>query len=74
MNLKQIFFGVLCTLAFACTLAQAQTTAVNTDYLMTLYAPTFQTAWEQYAWLNHVQCVGKMGAGAFVKYDIFVVR
>jgi uncharacterized protein DUF3237 len=42
-------------------------------------APTMQTASEKYAWLNHVQCVGKMvevkaGQGSFVKYDIFVVR
>lgn len=39
MNLKQIFSGVLCALAFACTAAQAQTTAISTEYLMTLYAP-----------------------------------
>ena len=39
MNLKQIFSGVLCALAFACTAAQAQTTAVSTEHLMTLYAP-----------------------------------
>jgi len=42
-------------------------------------APTFQTASENYAWLNHVQCIGKMaevkmGEGSFVKYDIYVVR
>ena len=42
-------------------------------------APTFQTASEKYAWLNGVQAVGKMvelkaGAGAYVKYDVFVVR
>jgi hypothetical protein len=42
-------------------------------------APTFQTSSEKYAWLNHVQCVGKMvevkmGEDSYVKYDIFVVR
>lgn len=42
-------------------------------------APTMQTASEKYAWLNNVQCVGKLvevkaGQDAFVKYDIFVVR
>jgi hypothetical protein len=44
-----------------------------------LTAPTLQTSSEKYAWLNHVQCVGKMvelkaGADSFVKYDIFIVR
>lgn len=42
-------------------------------------APTMQTASEKYAWLNHVQCVGKVvelkaGQDSFVKYDIFIVR
>lgn len=42
-------------------------------------APTMQTSSEKYAWLNHVQCVGKIvevkvGEGSFVKYDIFIVR
>ncbi len=42
-------------------------------------APTMQTSSEAYAWLNHVQCVGKMvevkgGENAYVKYDIFIVR
>ena len=42
-------------------------------------APTMQTSAEKYAWLNHVQCVGKVvevksGEGAFVKYDIYIVR
>jgi hypothetical protein len=42
-------------------------------------APTMQTSAEKYAWLNHVQCVGKIvevkvGAGSFVKYDIYIVR
>jgi Protein of unknown function (DUF3237) len=42
-------------------------------------APTMQTSSEEYAWLNHVQCVGKVaevkfGEGSYVKYDIYVVR
>lgn len=42
-------------------------------------APTMQTSSEKYAWLNNVQCVGKVvevksGEGSYVKYDIFVVR
>jgi hypothetical protein len=46
-------------------------------YFMT--APTMQTSAEQYAWLNHVQCVGKIvevkvGDNSYVKYDIFIVR
>jgi hypothetical protein len=42
-------------------------------------APTMQTSSDKYAWLNHVQCIGKIaeikvGENAFVKYDIFIVR
>ena len=42
-------------------------------------APTMQTSAEKYAWLNHVQCIGKvvevkLGENAFLKYDIFIVR
>lgn len=42
-------------------------------------APTFQTSAAKYAWLNGVQAVAKMvevkaGDGAYVKYDVFVVR
>ena len=42
-------------------------------------APTMRTSSEKYAWLNHVQCIGKVvevkgGENSFVKYDIFVVR
>lgn len=42
-------------------------------------APTMQTSSDKYAWLNHVQCIGKivevsMGENRFVKYDIFIVR
>ena len=42
-------------------------------------APTFQTSSEKYDWLNRVQAVGKMvelkrGDGAYIKYDVFIVR
>lgn len=42
-------------------------------------APTMQTSSDKYAWLNHVQCVGKiievkLSENRFVKYDIFIVR
>ena len=42
-------------------------------------APTFQTSSEKYSWLNKVQAVGKMvelkrGEGAYIKYDVFIVR
>lgn len=44
-----------------------------------ILAPTMQTSAAKYAWLNHVQCIGKvvevkLGENAFVKYDIYVVR
>ena len=46
-------------------------------YFMT--APTFQTAHEKYAWLNHIQAIGKVaavkgGEGGFVTYDLFVAK
>jgi len=52
---------------------------LNADDHYFITAPTLRTASEQYAWLNHVQCVGKVvevriGDDSFVKYDIFVVR
>ena len=52
---------------------------MKADDFYFLTAPTFRTSAEKYAWLNHVQAVGKMvevkaGEGSFVKYDIFVVR
>src|SRR5882724_6182068 len=42
-------------------------------------APTFQTAHEKYAWLNHIQAIGKVaavkgGEGGFVTYDLFIVK
>jgi len=44
-----------------------------------LTAPTLRTASEKYAWLNAVQCIGKMvelksGEDAYVTYDIFIAR
>ncbi len=42
-------------------------------------APTMQSASEKYAWVNHMQAVGKVvevkaGEGSYVKYDLFMVR
>jgi hypothetical protein len=47
------------------------------EYFLT--SPTMETSSNDYLWLNRVQCIGKMvqvksGKGAFVRYDIFVVR
>ena len=44
-----------------------------------LITPTFQTAHPEYAWLNHVQAVGRVaelkgGAQGYVSYDVFAVR
>jgi hypothetical protein len=44
-----------------------------------ILAPTMQTSAEKYAWLNHVQCIGKvvevkLGENAFLKYDVYIVR
>lgn len=44
-----------------------------------LTAPTMQTSSEKYAWVNQVQCIGKvvevkLGEGSYVKYDIFIVK
>ena len=43
-----------------------------------LITPTFQTAHPKYAWLNHVQAVGRVaelrgGPEGYVRYDVFVV-
>ena len=61
----------------AARFAQGEVLTAQDMYFIT--APTMQTSAEQYAWLNHVQCVGKVvevkaGQGSYVKYDIFVVR
>ncbi len=52
---------------------------VTPDDLYFVTTPTMRTSSEKYAWLNHVQCIGKMvelksGEGAYVRYDIFIVR
>ena len=52
---------------------------LTSNDLYCISTPTFRTSAEKYAWLNHVQCVGKVvevkdGEGGFIKYDIFVVR
>jgi Protein of unknown function (DUF3237) len=44
-----------------------------------IVTPTFQTSHERYAWLNHIQAIGKLvavkiGPGGFVTYDFFSVR
>lgn len=47
--------------------------------LYVIITPTLRTSEEKYAWLNHVQCIGKVvevkdGDGGSIKYDIFIVR
>jgi hypothetical protein len=47
----------------------------NPGYFIT--APRFTTESPKYAWLNHVQAVGKMVSlqrGVRIKYDVFVIR
>lgn len=39
MNPKRLLTGLLCSLTFCTATAQAQTTTITTEYLMTLYAP-----------------------------------
>ena len=61
------------------SLAKAQSgeeIASSEMYIVT--APIMRTSSEEYDWLNHVQCIGKMarsktGEGAFVEYDVFIV-
>jgi hypothetical protein len=49
------------------------------DGLYFVTAPTFRTSAPNYAWLNAIQCIGKMvafstdPAKSFVRYDIFAV-
>ena len=52
---------------------------VTSNEMYFITAPTMRTSSEKYRWLNHIQCIGKMtrvktGDGAFVEYDIFIVR
>jgi hypothetical protein len=46
------------------------------DYEYFITAPRFTTASKKYAWLNHVQAVGKMVSvqKTRIKYDLFAVR
>ena len=58
-------------------LMKGETLTSKDHYFIT--APTMQTSSDKYAWLNHVQCVGKvvemkLGENSFVKYDIYIVR
>jgi hypothetical protein len=58
-------------------LMKGETLTSKDIYFIT--APTMQTSSDKYAWLNHVQCVGKiievkLSENRFVKYDIFIVR
>ena len=47
-----------------------------------LIAPVFQTSHEKYAWLNHIQAIGKVvavrggtgGKAGYVTYDVFAAR
>ncbi len=61
---------------FARMSAGATLTAEDMYFIIT---PCFQTAHPQYAWLNHVQAVGKVaglkgGPEGFVRYDVFAIR
>jgi hypothetical protein len=52
---------------------------LTSDDFYFITAPTMQTASEKYAWVNHIQAVGKVvevkaGEGSYVKYDLFMVR
>ena len=50
---------------------------LTSNDLYFVIAPTMQTSAKKYAWLNDVQCIGKMVEvkhDSYVKYDIFVVR
>ena len=47
------------------------------DYEYFITAPRFTAASKKYAWLNHVQAVGKMVSvqkTKMIKYDVFAVR
>lgn len=49
------------------------------DWPYCITAPTFETSSPKYAWLNNVQAVNKFvelkeGKGAYIKYDVFILR
>ena len=57
-------------------MAAGETLTPEEMYFVT--APVFQTADSRYAWLNHVQAIGKAvalkgGAGGHVRYEVFAV-
>ena len=52
---------------------------LTSEDIYVIITPTFRTSQEKYAWLNHVQCIGKVvevkdGEEGYIKYDIFAVR
>jgi hypothetical protein len=58
-------------------MASGGTLTADDMYFVT--TPVFQTAHERYAWLNHVQAIGKVvavkgGDQGFVRYDVYAVR
>lgn len=56
-------------------LAQGEALTYEDGYFLT--APRFTTASTKYAWLNHIQAVGKMVSvqrGRSVQYDIFAMK
>ena len=69
MILKRMTAALLLALAFTSTIAQAQTTSISTEYLMTLYAPL-----EAPQQIDSALSIYNVGEGSFVKYDIYVVR
>jgi hypothetical protein len=58
-------------------MAGGETLGAAEMYFVT--APTFQTAHDSYAWLNHIQAIGKAvalkgGDGGYVRYELFAMR
>jgi Protein of unknown function (DUF3237) len=58
-------------------MAQGETLRAAEMYFVT--APSFQTAHASYAWLNHIQAVGKAvalkgGEGGYVRYEVFSLK
>ncbi len=52
---------------------------LTADDIYFVIAPVFQTSHPAYAWLNHVQAIGKVaavkgGEGGYVAYDVFAMR
>lgn len=53
---------------------------LTSDDMYFVTTPSFQTAHPDYAWLNHVQAVGKVaavkggGGDGFVTYEVFAIR